>query len=102
MKIEKRGKYGGVKVHLDGEEAEEFLNYFTADKKGVVEGDLLIFPPKFAVRLGKKIANLVSEFPTLFEDRTEEEIQEALSSDAEKIDAQLKALGEGKDWKKVK
>ena len=102
MKIEPRGKYAGVKVHLDGDEAEEVLAYFHANKKGIAEGDLLSFPPKFASRLGAKINKLIAEMPNLLEDRTEEQIIEAMEGDLEKIQAQKKAIAQGKDWKKVK
>ncbi len=72
IKIEPRGKYAGVKVHLDGEEAKEFLAFAegvegvgTTKKTGVL---------KFACKLGAKINKLVGEVPNLFEDRTEEQI----------------------------
>ena len=100
--IHPRGKYPGVKCHLDGEEAAEFLAYYEANKKGIAEGELLSFPPKFASKLGKKIAALIEEVPHLLEERTEEQIQEALKGDQEKIAKQLTALDKGKDWKKVK
>lgn len=96
MKIEARGKYAGVKVHLDGEEAKEFLQWV---EHKVEKTDTPVI--KFAAKLGGKIAKLMKEVPNLLEDRTEEQIQEALTSDAEKIEKQLAAIKKGKDWKKV-
>lgn len=94
MKIEPRGKYAGVKVHLDGDEAEEFLKAYKKDglKDKAVE---------FQVKLGKKISKLLEDVPNLFKDRTEEQIKASMEKDLEKIHQQQKAMGEGKDWKKV-
>ena len=102
MKIEARGKYAGVKVHLDGDEAQDFLDYFNANMKGAsFKGEINILP-KFALKLGEKITRLIKEVPNLLEDRTDEQVEEALQADLEKIEKQLAAKGEGKDWKKVK
>ena len=105
MKIEPRGKYAGVKVHLDGDEAQEFLAWAEmCDKlletKKLPETACKVI--KFACKLGAKIEKLVGEVPNLFEDRTEEQIQESMKKDLDKILAQQHAMGEGKDWKKVK
>lgn len=99
MKIEPRGKYAGVKVHLDGEESQMFLDVYKDHSKGGVD---YTDGYDFAVKLGKKISKLVGEMPNLLEDRTEEQIKEALTGDAEKIEKQLKAMAKGADWKKVK
>lgn len=95
MKIEPRGKYAGIKVHLDGDEARMFL---MLKALGPVE-----FTPisKFALTLGKHITKLVKEIPNLLEDRTEAQIQEALLGDQAKIAKQLDAMKTGSDWKKV-
>ena len=98
MKIEPRGKYAGVKVHLDGEEAGIFLKW--ADGKWSSEPNPTLI--QFASKLGGKIQRLIKEVPNLLEDRTEEQIKEALEGDQEKIEKQLKALEKGKDWKVVK
>ena len=100
IKIEARGKYAGVKVHLDGEEAKEFLEYVGASDKQLMKKSEKVL--KFASKLGAKIEKLVEEIPNLFEDRTEEQIKESMNKDLEKILAQQHAMGEGKDWKKVK
>ena len=102
MKIEPRGKYAGVKVHLDGEEGQLFLDFVEKAKgqeKFKLDKDDKVI--KFASKLGGKIQKLIGEVPNLLEDRTEEQIKEALTGDAEKIEKQLAALEKGKDWKKV-
>lgn len=98
MKIEARGKYAGVKVHLDGDEAEVFLDFIKAKGEGEKIQKRI---EKFAFKLGGKIEALLEEKPYLLKDRTEEQIEAALTSDAEKIEAQLKVLKKGGDWKKV-
>ena len=98
MKIEPRGKYAGVKVHLDGDEAGAFLKW--ADGKWSTEPNPSLV--KFASKLGGKIQRLIEEIPNLLEDRTEEQIKDALEGDQEKIEKQLAALSGGKDWKRVK
>lgn len=95
MKIEARGKYAGVKVHLDGDEAAMFLDFTKGETK---KADVI----EFASKLGKKIHKLVGEHPNLLKERTEEEIKASLLSDKEKIENQLHAMSSGEDWKKVK
>ena len=98
MKIEPRGKYAGVKVHLDGEEAGIFLKW--ADEKWATKPNPTLI--QFASKLGGKIQRLIKEVPNHLEDRTDEQIKEALEGDQEKIERQLTALKKGKDWKAVK
>ena len=100
MKIEARGKYAGVKVHLDGDEAALFLEVVAGKKLHAQEEAQVI---EFATKLGHKIQKLVKEVPNLLVDRTEAQIKEALEGDAEKITKQLAALKHGGDqWKHVK
>ena len=96
MKAEARGKYGGVKVHLDGDEAGVFLAaYRTGGINHVNEAH------KFQVKLGEKIDHLLKEIPNLLDDRTDEQIREAMERDLAKIHDQQAAMGEGKDWRRV-
>lgn len=104
MKIEPRGKYAGVKVHLDGEEAGLFLEWaeeYHSYPQTKLHPDKDVKVINFASKLGGKIQKLVGEMPNLLEDRTEEQIEKSLKGDAEKIEKQLKAIKKGKDWKKV-
>ena len=119
MKIEPRGKYAGVKVHLDGEEAGVLLDILDKAQIDELNTDKFIYELasvggdsitldtirrsiQFASNLGGKIHRLIQEVPNLLEDRTEAQIKEALEGDQEKIEKQLAAFEKGKDWKKVK
>ena len=89
MKLERRGKYPGVKVHLEKDEC------------------VLLMEPKgnwlpLVTKLIKNLTKLAKEEPTLLEDRSEEEILATLSKEAIESDLKLKAIGKGADWKKVK
>lgn len=95
MKIEPRGKYAGVKVHLDGEEAEMFLDFVGGAPTPIGANKAV----KFASKLGEKIRKLQFEVPTLLKERTEEEVKAALLKDQKKIEEQLKAIETGGDWR---
>lgn len=99
MKIEKRGKYPGVKVHLEPDEvgafiklAEDFLKIGRKLHKETVDYFTI------SVRIGKKILKVQSTEPDLLTERTPEQVKAALLRDKAKIEAQLNA-GEG--WKDV-
>ena len=98
MKIEPRGKYAGVKVHLDGDEAMIFSRLWKNGKPDQAEPAKIL---SFAIKLGGKINTLLKDMPNLLEDRTKEQIQEALLGDQAKIKKQLDAMKTGSDWKKV-
>lgn len=98
MKLERRGKYAGVKVHLDGPECELILSDFSMtsqDKNMMREAN-------FYLRLRKKLEELKKEFPDLLKDRTPEEIEVELKSEMLKSELKLDALSHGKDWKGIK
>ena len=101
MKIEARGKYAGVKVHLDGDEAQQFLDLVRLKGEGKQANKAEERAITFAHKLGKKIDKLIEEVPNLLEDRTEEQIQASMEKDLDKILEQKKAIAAGKDWKKV-
>lgn len=106
MKIESRGKYAGIKVHLDAEEATQFLAW--ADQEGTIKDlkkvsvETVKVPVLFAIKLGGKIAKLLKDDPKVLEDRTPEQIAASMQKDLDKIIAQQHAMSSGKDWKKVK
>lgn len=103
MKIEPRGKYAGVKVHLDGDEAAMFLEWVKNGSKAPIYIPAQSEPViTFASKLGGKIQKLISEVPNLLEDRTEEQIKASMEKDLAKIHAQQEAMAKGKDWKAVK
>jgi hypothetical protein len=95
MKIESRGKYPGVKIHLDAEECELLLNIVHGKAK---DKDAIHFSSK----LGKKIDSLISDHPNLLKERTEEEIAATLMKEFTESKEKLASIKQGKDWKKVK
>ena len=102
MKVERRGKYPGVKVHLEKDECEVFLELVKDHKKA--GGHVYTQPTYFSlsVKMGQKIASLLKDEPALLEERTEEDIVAALSKEAIEADLKLKEIGKGADWKKIK
>jgi hypothetical protein len=98
MKIESRGKYPGVKVHLDPDEAELFLKVAAAKEPPQTLSQQSF---KFAIKLGGKIQSLLKEHPNMLVERTEEEIAAALERDKQKILKQQAAMKHGANWKAV-
>ena len=99
-KIEKRGKYAGVKAHLSGPECQMLLDWRKkAKQEGIIDTNTAV---KFVKDLAKAIDGLQQEYPDLLKDREPEEVEAALKKDAAKIAEQLAALNKGKDWKQVK
>ena len=114
MKIEKRGKYAGVKVHLEPEECEiliqltaaQDLQYPDHDKwawNNPDKGFIKYASPsmQFTMKLGKKINALIKDEPNLLKSRTDEEIKSELVNEFESAKQKLAAIHEGKDWKEV-
>lgn len=115
MKIEKRGKYAGVKVHLEPEECKPFISLFEDHQKaGVSKGGMQAGVPgtttystnptyiSLAVSLGKKISKMLQEYPSLMSPRTEAEIAAELLEEKKAAEKKLAALNAGKDWKAEK
>jgi hypothetical protein len=107
MKIEKRGKYPGVKVHLEKDECEVLLalaaNYEIAYPKGspILDGGSHNYI-SLSAKMGRKIKLLLAEEPNLLTERTEEEVIAALSKESIESAEKLAAIGKGVDWTKVK
>lgn len=105
MKIERRGKYPGVKVHLDPEECEAFIKF--ADDKLTADHPISDAPPakptyfSVSLKIGKKMKKIMADAPDFLSDRTPEQVKESLLKDHAKIQEQLKAMDEKKDWKTV-
>lgn len=99
MKLESRGKYPGVKVHLDPEECEALLKLAEANFMGY--GIEIKVPLSLASKMGKSIKDLLVEQPDLLKERTPEQIAAILAKESEKAGLQLNALKNGKDWKKI-
>jgi hypothetical protein len=106
IKVEKRGKYGGVKIHLDPEEAKALMESapILGDNADLYEQksmQLLTVPLKLALKMGKKIGELAQAEPDLFNDRTPEEVAAILAKEVEKASLQLNAVKSGSQWQKV-
>lgn len=111
MKIEKRGKYPGVKVHLDPEECEAFMA-FAEDLKTIQQSSSLgdvptsVVIPTFeqvsffsiSAKIGKQMNKLIKDEPDFLKERTPEQIKESLLADQAKI---VKQLAAGGGWKQV-
>ena len=99
MKIEIRPKHEGVKLHLDGKETQELLDWYKLYKSGnagsTVSGAV---PLKFTKQVAKAIKQLLAEHPDMLTERTPEQVKAALLKDKVKIEKQLKA---GAAWKEV-
>ncbi len=101
MKIEKRGKYAGVKVHLEPEEAEAYIKFASdIEKSGhKITGGITYL--SLSAKLGRKISALLEDEPSLLKARTPEEIKLELETEFESSKLKLEALAKGKDWKEI-
>jgi hypothetical protein len=95
MKLETRGKYPGVKVHLDPDEVKLILEHAP-----VLKGDI---PPtqEFLRKMAKEIKKLQEKEPTLLDERTPEQIAAILAKEVEAATLKLQRMKDGKDWKKI-
>lgn len=82
MKLERRGKYPGVKVHLEPEECSAMVDGETTPH----------------LKLRKLIRKAMIEDPSLFSERSEDEIQEELKEERDKALLKLSNIKKGKKW----
>ena len=102
MKIEKRGKYAGVKVHLTETECELLMEITAcSDELSSTDWNGENIAVKFASKLGKKISTLLEECPDLLKPRTPEEIKLELENELESATLKLQAMENGGDWKEI-
>ena len=108
MKIEKRGKYPGVKVHLEPEECEAFIALAeNASQAGMLPvGGMPLSKPDptyftVALKIGKKMKKIAADDPDFLTERTPEQIEAALLKDKQKIELQLQAGIANGAWKQV-
>jgi len=90
MKIEKRGKYPGVKVHLEPEEVKAFMESATYDKSDY--NPMMVLSRK----LGKKLNALVKEEPDTLTERTPEQVAEVVALELKTATQKMEALKKGK------
>lgn len=93
MKVEPRGKYPGVKIHLDAEETTLLMDVFEC-----LDTDPTTIPRQIL----KKIKCLMEEEPNLLTSRTPEQIAAALKKEEVAAREKQKVLAAGQDWTKVK
>lgn len=94
MKVESRGKYPGVKLHLEPEEVTTILEaedfWHPVDE---VE--------KLLSKMQAKLQGLLKQEPDLLKERTPEQVAAILAKEVEKAGMQLNAVKSGKMWQKV-
>lgn len=102
MKVETRGKYPGVKIHLDAEECEKIIEGTADNPKGpkYYDHEINILMP-ISIKMGKMIRNLIAENPRLLQERSKEEVLAILAKESEKSALQLATLKRGGDIAKV-
>lgn len=94
MKVEPRGKFGGVKIHLDPEECETLMKsedfWHPKDEvEKIIKGMRVLI-----VKLQKKEPGLLNE-------RTPEQVKAILAKEVEKAKLQLAQVEAGKSHEKV-
>lgn len=92
MQIERRGKYPGVKVHLDEDECKQLAALATSEP---LTGNKT---SKVVMKLAGKIAAQLKEDKTTLQARTEEEIITELQTERDKAIEKLSKLAAGKAW----
>lgn len=101
MKIETRGKYPGVKLHLEPEEVQAVVVLSTLDHADDLYQIALPDTLSTLRKMGLKIQKLLEETPGLLEERTPEQVAAIMVKEIEKQTLQLAALKAGSEWKKV-
>lgn len=102
IKVETRGKYPGVKIHLDAEEAQQLIEACELIP-GHYEAQPTPVSQSFGItkKMGMKIKQLLAQEPHLLQERSPEQIAAILAKESEKAALQLEALKTGQDWKKI-
>lgn len=96
MKLEKRGKYAGVKIHLDKEEIEKLLLMVEPST-----GKLIAIPTVLRKMVGA-LMTMIQKDPSVLHERSEGEIKAELENEFESAKAKLAALANHTDWTTVK
>jgi hypothetical protein len=96
IKVESRGKYPGVKLHLEPEEVSVILAQL-GEGQDEDSGDLY----ELNLKMAKKISKLQEETPGLLDERTPEQVKAILVKEVEKAAMQLKMVEAGQDPSKV-
>jgi len=100
MKAESRGKYAGVKLHLEPEECELLIAVSKTMTVADFNSQLAAAVPLIA-EMCKQVRKLSIKLPKLLEERSTEEIAAIMAKEIEKQKLQLAQLKAGADWKTV-
>jgi len=104
MKIEPRGKFGGIKVHLDPQETQDLVGFAeNMNKHGGYHAPTLTIktnavPFVFAETLRQKVTKLLLKFPDLYEDKSPEKVKEELQLEIKKSTLKLGEMANGIKW----
>jgi hypothetical protein len=103
MKAEPRGKYAGLKLHLDENECKQVLDWY---KSGAKAGAASIhgvapFPTQFVMEIAENVSTMLMKSPDMLKARSQAQIVKALKRDYKKISEQLAQIDKGGDWKAV-
>lgn len=90
FKLERRGKYGGVKVHLDPDHCINLAKWVEKNDKAQLA--------HFCMKVGQDVVALMEKDPTLLKPRSPEEIQAELKEEQVKATMKLAKAGCGLDW----
>lgn len=100
IKVERRGKYAGVKLHLEPKHCEVFRKWWEQVQAGQDFDTSKI--EHLSEKIGALINELFMEDLTLYQDRTEEQVKETLMKEYVESEKKLTHIKEGLDWKKIK
>lgn len=101
MKLEPRGKFGGVKIHLDANETQQLLNATAAPFEGAlhkVPVTNLQISAQLADRMGRKVRELMKEHTDLLQDKSPEQVAKELQLEIDKSQKKLQLLAGGNKW----
>ena len=93
IKIEKRGKYGGTKIHLDPEVCQDLLDATEVSPKTAN----MIFAP-FGAKVALMIKDLLTEEPDLLLPRSQTQIDAELQEEMKKAEMKLARGKAGGKW----
>lgn len=97
--VERRGKYPGVKVHLDPEEMSKLqvLADYLTGAWTATPAEIKTYR-KFFVKLVKQITATVEEDPSTIVERTPEQIRAVLEKERNKAAEKLARMEAGEQW----
>lgn len=101
MTLERRGKYPGVKIHLDEVETRRVLDILFNPQALTPTHPSTAAPAhafKFVAKMAKLIEKELVADPTLLDQRTIEEITLELTTERDKAIAKLAKIQEGQSW----